>query len=378
MMLRSLSLLLVACGSAGLLRAEEPAPLQLKWRGSLWALGTYTDRETVDGSAFLRPMETGDRQFSLDGFQLGVDVPLGTEWAFKLTLMGGRDGRLLQEFSGETGTLGFPEAMLIWTRGANTVRIGRMWTWMGTESTDLTAAVPASHGLMATFPLPFGQVGLDWRHAWNPSWSTAVWLFNGEDRIADNNQGKTLGLGLIYNHGGAADRFMNFMAFSGAEKDRAELGAEGRKRERISHNGQWVWGGATVAWELEYLRERFAAGAVTGASGETTGRVIGAGLLGRYAWNPTWSAYVRAEEVRDNVGFKLNWDTTVASVYGLKSGADLTARALSLGVERRSGAAFLRLEFRRDWLNREVQDKDLKPFRAVNGLTLCVGASFSQ
>lgn len=364
------------------LAAGDPPVSPLKWRGSLWALGTLTDRPMADGSAFLRPMETGDSQFSLDGMQLGLDYTFSATWSFKATLMAGRDGKLLQDFSYENGSMGFPEAMLIWTKGADTVKIGRMWTWMGMESTDLTVAIPASHGLMSTYPLPFGQVGLEWRHAWSPAWTTALWAYNGEDRNKDNNRGKTFGVGLIYNHGGAADRFLNFMAFSGPEQDgvgtTAVPGAEGRKRDRLSHSGQWVWGPSTLVWETEYVRELFPAVMLQGTTVEETGTCTGAGVVFKYQWNERWSGYVRAEQVKDDLGFRLNFDPTVAATYGMRRGADLTARALSLGAEHRWGPVFGRLEFRHDSLNRDVLDKEGRAFRAVNGVTLCVGASFGQ
>lgn len=353
------------------------------WRGSVWALGAASDRETAGGGLFLRPMDQRDGQFTFDGLQFGVDVPLSQAWTLKVTLMAGRAGQLLQEFSSESGSLGFPEAMLIWSNGKDTVRLGRMWTWMGMESTDLTAAVPASHGLMATFPLPFGQVGVDWRHAFSPSWSTALWLFNGEDRIRDNNRSKTVGVGLIYNHGGAQDRFLNLMAFRGAEQDDrgpgAVPGASGRLRERLSHSGQWAWGGTTLAWEVEVLRERFPVAWVAGAAGARTGTLTGGGLTFRHPWNERWAGYLRAEAIRDDLGFRLNWDPDVQVRYGMRRGADLTARALSLGVERRwTGGAFARLEARRDDLNRDVADRDGKAFRSAHSLTLCVGAAFSR
>jgi len=382
MPIRSTAPLMAALMALTSLSAGDPPAPALKWRGSLWAMGTQTDRAMADGSAFLRPLETGDGQFSLDGIQLGLDYALSAEWSLKVTLLGGREGKLLQDFSGEDGVMGFPEAMLVWTRGADTVRIGRMWTWMGMESVDLNVAIPASHGLMATFPLPYGQVGLEWRHAWSPSWTTAVWVYNGEDRNRDNNRGKTFGLGLIYNHGGAADRFLNFMAFTGPEQDSlgdaAVPGAEGRKRERLSHSGQWVWGAATLLWEVEYLREAFHPTAVLGASGEETGTCTGAGAVFKYQWNPAWSSYIRAEEVKDDLGFRLSFDPTIATHYGMQRGVDLTARSVSLGVERRWGPVFARAELRRDWLNHEVLDKDGKDFRAVNGVTVCVGASVGQ
>jgi len=382
MTIRTAAPLLFALVALTPLRAEDaPAPA-LKWRGSLWALGTQTDRPMADGSAFLRPMETGDSQFSLDGIQVGLDYALSSTWSFKATLMAGRDGKLLQDFNGESGMMGFPEAMLIWTQGADTLKFGRMWTWMGMESTDLTVAIPASHGLMCTFPLPFGQVGLEWRHAWSPSWATSLWVYNGEDRNQDNNRGKTVGLGLIYNHGGATDRFLNFMVFSGPEQDAfgasAIPGAEGRKRDRFSHSGQWVWGAATLAWEGEYLREPFAPAAFEAPGTQATGTCVGAGVVFKYQWNERWSGYARAEHLKDDLGFKLSYDPTVAATYGMKRGVDLTASSISLGAERRWGPAFARLEFRRDWLNRDLQDRDGKAFRSVNGVTICVGASFGQ
>lgn len=382
MSIRSTTRLLLTLVALTPLFAGDPPTTALKWRGSLWALGTLTDRPIGDGSAFLRFLETGDSQFSLDGIQLGLDYALSPELSFKATLLAGREGKLLQDFSGEHGSMGFPEAMLIWTRGADTVKIGRMWTAMGMESVDLTVAIPASHGLMATFPLPYGQVGLEWRHAWSPSWATSIWVYNGEDRNTDNNRGKTFGLGLSYNHGGAADKFMNFMAFSGPEQDShapsAIPGAEGRNRDRFSHSGQWVWGAATLVWEAEYLREPFSAVAIQDATTQETGIFTGAGAVFKYQWSQAWSGYARAEHVKDNLGFRLSFDSTVATHFGMRRGAELAASSIALGAERRWGPAFARLEFRRDWLNRDVLDRDGKAFRSVNGVTVCVGASFGQ
>lgn len=378
-MARTSTLLALATLLALPARAEDPAPA-LKWRGSLWAVGAVSDKTMADGSLLLRPMEPRDGQFNLDGLQLGADLALGQGWTFKVTLLAGRAGQLLQEFSAESGTMGLSEAMLVWAGGKETVKVGRMWTWMGMEATDLTTAIPASHGLMATFPLPFGQIGVDWRHAFTPSWSTAVWVYNGEDRNRDNNHGKTAGLGLIYNHGGAQDKFLNLSVFSGAEQDglndKAKTGAEGRKRERISHSGQWVWGATTMVWEAEYLKERFAPAMVAGATGPISGTLKGAGLVLKRQWNAPWSSYVRLEQIQDDLGFRLNFDTTLAQTYGMRAGADLTARSISVGSERRWGAAFGRLELRRDWLNRDVADQDGKTLRAVNSVTFCVGANF--
>lgn len=375
--------------------AQTPAPTPgpslppLTWRGSVWALGAISDRETSPtgdlpgGQPFLRPMDARNGGLVLDGFQFGVDADLGHGFAFKLTFMGGRSGQLTQEFAGESGTLAIPEAMLIWTKGADTLRFGRMWTFMGMESSDLTAAIPASHGLMATFPLPYGQVGLHWRHVYNPQWSTDLWVVDGEDRNTDNNRGKTVGGNLTWNVGGAADKFLNLTLFTGPEQDavghNAIPGAEGRRRDRLSHGGQWVWGGTTLVWEGEYLRERLASSQIQGATGSTVdGTYKAAALWLKQQVTPVWSGYLRLEQAQDDLGFKLNWDTSVAAAHGLRLGADLTARSASLGVERKVGPAFWRAEVRHDRLNKDVRDADGKTFRGATSATVAVGASFTR
>lgn len=381
------TLLLLLTGS--MLAAQTPTNPTLSWRGSLWALGTWSDRATAPtgtlpgGQPFLRPMDARNGGLALDGFQFGTDADLGHGFSFKLTLMGGRAGQLTQEFAGESGTLAIPEAMLIWTKGADTLRFGRMWTFMGMESCDLTAAVPASHGLMASFPLPFGQVGLHWRHTFSPSWATDLWVVNGEDRNSDNNRGKTVGANVSWNVGGAADKFLNLTVFTGPEQDGypvpATRGAEGRRRDRVSHGGQWTWGPWSLAWEGELLRERLPSAWISGATGDAvTGTFKGATTWLKWQATPTWSGYLRLEQVQDDLGFKLNWDTSVADRHGLKMGADLTARSLSLGVERKLGPAFWRAEVRHDRLNKDVLDTDGKAFRGATSATVALGASFTR
>lgn len=364
------------------LSASDTAQPSFKWRGSIWTLGTQTDRAMADGNAFLRPLETSDSQFSVDGLLFGLDLSLCPTWSVKASLMAGRDGKLFQDFSGENGAMGFPEAMLIWTGASDTVRIGRMWTSMGMESTDLTAATPASHGLIATFVNPFGQVGLEWRHAWNPSWSNTVWVYNGEDQNIDKNRGKTIGLGASYTHAGDALRFLNFMVFSGPEQDGksslAHSGAEGRRRDRFSHNGQWTWGSATLAWEFAYIREPFPINGTQESNSEEIGNCLAMGTVFKYLWGENWSGFVRAEEVKDDLGFRLNFDPMINARYGMTPGIELKAHSASVGLERRWGATFVRAELRKDWLNRDALDQDGKSFRTVGGITICIGTSFGQ
>lgn len=352
----------------------------LKWHASLWALGTASDRENPDGTIPMRPMDTSNG-FALDGLQLGADADLGAGWSLKFTLIGGRDGKLLQDFAGENGSVGISEAMLIWTRGADTLKLGRMWTFLGMESTDLTAAIPASHGLLATYPLPFGQVGVQWHHAFSPCWGADLWVLNGEDRNSDNNRGKTVGANISYNHGGAADKFLNLSVFTGPEQDAhgasAVPGAEGRKRDRLSHGGQWTWGKLTLAWEGEYLRERFPSMQVQGATGSTIDGTLKAfGTWLKMQATPVLSGYLRLEQIQDDLGFRLNWDSAINAAYGMRKGADLTLRATSLGLERKMGGAFVRCELRHDWLNRDLLDQDAKAYRGANSVTIAVGASF--
>lgn len=363
--------------SAGDAPAAPAAPT-VKWRGGLWASGAVSDRQTPDGSLFLNTVAAGEGALTLDGVQLGADVALAEGWALKVTLLGGRTAKVLNDADGETGSLAYPEAMLVWTGKEDILRLGRMYTFMGMEYLDHTQDVTASRGLLFTYAIPFNQVGLAWHHTFTPDWSTDVWVFNGEDRVRDNNRGKTFGLGLNYNHGGAADKFLSLMAYRGAEQDglgaAAHSGAEGRKRERLCGMFGWAWGPTTLLGEVESAQETFAAGAID--PGETKAKWSAAGLILKHAFSDTWALFARAEWMKDDKGVRLNYDATVAADWGAKPDADLKAASLTLGVERKWGPTFSRLEVRRDSLNKDVHDVDAKAFRDGTSVTWSFGTSF--
>ncbi|BDU71391.1 outer membrane beta-barrel protein [Mesoterricola silvestris] len=360
-------------------QAPPAAGPAIKWRGAVWASAAASDRQTPDGTLFLRSVDAGEGQLALDGLQLGADVALPEGFGLKFTILGGQTAKVLNAMTfvsgttpSETGSLAWPEAMVTWTGGSETLKVGRMYTAMGMEVLDATQDTPASRGLLFTYAIPCAQLGLNWRHAFSASWSSDVWVFNGEDRVQDNNRGKTAGAGLTYNHGGAADRFATLMAFSGAEQDgtgaAAIPGAEGRKRTRLSFAGQWVWGPATLQWEAEHGREALPDG--------PKATWTGLGAIGKYAFNDRWSAYLRLETLRDDTGLRLGADPSVARALPGGPAPDLRANSGSLGLERRWHATFTRLELRRDSLDRDVKDRDGKAFRDATSLTWSLGTSF--
>lgn len=368
--------------AGGALLAQAPAPSlpTLKWRGSIWASGVTQQRHTADGTLFLRTVDPGEDAFSLDGLTLGVDADLGKGWSVRATLLGGHTAKVLNTASGETGTLAFSEAQLVWTGEKDTLRFGRMNTYLGMEYLDGTQDITASRGLLYNFADPFGQVGLGWHHAFTPTWSADLWVFNGEDRVQDNNHSKTWGLGVTYNHGGAADKYVSLQAYRGAEQDgrgaSANTGAEGRHRTRLAMMGQWVWGPATLQWEASFAKETFAAGALAGTTEEQTAGFGGVGAIFRYAVTERWGVFARAESFSDEAAVRLGFDTTVAAAYPPTWKADLKATSLALGVDHRYGPAFMRLEVRTDRLNKDVTDLDGQAFRDGASATLSVGASF--
>ena len=380
---RSAAYLLLGALASGLW-AQAPAPAAaplVKWRGGLWASGAISDRETADGSLFLNTVAAGQGRLALDGLQLGADVALPGGWAFKATLLAGRTGQVLNDADGEQGGLAYPEAMLVWTGENDVLRFGRMYTFMGMEYLDHTQDVTASRGLLFTYAIPFNQVGVAWHHTFAKDWSSDVWLFNGEDRVKDNNRAKTAGLGLNYNHGGASDKYVSLMAFSGAEQDgfgtAAHTGAEGRKRTRLCALWGWSWGDTTLLGEVETARETFATGALAGApAGETTASWSGAGIILKQQLNERWALFLRGETLKDDRGVRLNYDATVAADWGSRSDADLRATAFCVGVERKWGPTFSRFELRRDSLNRDVHDQDGKAFRDGTSATWSLGTTF--
>ncbi len=372
---------LTLIASLGLTAQTPPAAAgpAVKWRGAVWASGAASDRQTPDGTLFLRTADAGEGQLALDGLLVGADVALPEGFGLRFTVLGGQAAKFLNAITvvsgttpAETGSLAWPEAMVTWTGGNETLKFGRMYTAMGMEVLDATQDTPATRGLLFTYAIPAAQLGLNWHHAFSASWSSDIWVFNGEDRLQDNNHGKTAGIGLTYNHGGASDRFATLMAFSGAEQDgigaAAAAGAEGRKRTRISFAGQWVWGATTLQWEAEHGREALP----TGQKATWTGF----GSIVKYAFNPRWSAYGRLETLRDDMGIRLGGEATVARALVQGPAPDLTARSGSLGAERRWHATFTRLELRRDSLDRDMTDRDGRTFRSATSVTWSLGTTF--
>lgn len=374
------------------LSAQTPTPPadatpQIKFRGALLASGAVSDRQTQDGSLFLRSGDAGDGQLSLDQLQLGADVTLPDGFALKFTLVAGQLGKAINNATlsqgttpYDSGSIAWPEAMITWTGASDTLKFGRMYSPLGMEVADGTQDITASRGLLFTYALPYAQVGLDWHHAFTKSWSADLWVFNGEDRVKDNNRGKTAGLGVTYNHGGSADDYVTLMAFSGPEQDglgaAANTGAEGRKRNRLSLSGQWIWDKATLQWEGDYARETFPPAALAGASGNTAAAWYGGGAIFKYQFTAAWSAFARAEVLKDDTGIRLGADPTVAASYIPAVGAALEARSAAVGVERRWHATFTRLEVRRDSLDKDVKGTDGRSFRSADSLTWIIGTSF--
>jgi len=373
---------LTSVGLCSVLAAQAPAPV-VKWRGSIWGSLVTSNRDTADGSVFLRPCEGTNGQFNLDGLQLGADVALSDGWSLKATLLGGRMGKLLNDANGEPGPVALPEATLTWTGEKDTFRVGRMNTWLGMEFVDHTQDLAGSRGPLFTFAIPFVQVGLNWHHSFTTNWSSDLWVLNGEDRVRDNNQGKTWGLGINYNHGGAADKFLSLGAYRGPEQtslgEQAVPGAEGRARERFFLNGQWVWGNLTLQGEAEYAREPFPAESLGGRPGEPEAQAtwLGMGLIARYQVQKSWAAFAHLETLRDSTGVRLAGDTTVAGLFQAgtlgRRGLGLQASSGALGLERSWEKTFSRLEVRMDRLNDGVGTDCL---RSALSVTWSFGTSF--
>jgi hypothetical protein len=257
-----------------------------------------------------------------------------------------------------------------------------MYTAMGMEVMDHTQDITATRGILFTYAIPVAQVGVNWHHAFSGAWSSDVWVYNGEDRIQDNNQGKTAGLGLTYNHAGAADKFVTLMAFSGPEQNglgaSANTGAEGRKRNRVCLSGQWVWGKSTLQWEGESAQETLLTSPADQPRTTAKASWYGAGVIYKYQCNDRWAGFARAETLKDDKGIRLSTDTSVATALAgpLSGDPSLQATSFALGVERKWHNTFSRLEARLDSLNKDVTDDSNKTFKQAASVTWSFGTSF--
>jgi Putative beta-barrel porin-2, OmpL-like. bbp2 len=343
--------------------APAPAGPTVKFRGSIWASGVYSDKEVADGSVPFRSfLDQGNGELALDGATLGADITLTNNWSIKLTALGGQLAKVLNATDAETGSLALSEAQLIYTGANDTFKIGRMWTPLGMEVADQSANITASRGILFCNVLPLSQVGINWHHAFTPSFSTDVYAINGEDKVKDNNQGKTYGLQFTYNCGGASDKFATLILFRGAEQDRnlvddqgnviPNYGVEGRQQERISFSGQWVWGATTLQWEADslskpdYATEKF--------------KTTGFGFILKQQFTDAYAGFLRAETMK----------TTYLD-------ADSKLTSYCAGLERKWGNTFARLEVRHDNADKDAYiATDGKAFKDANSATLSFGTSF--
>ncbi len=361
--------------------AAAPAP-PVTFRASLWTGFAASNRSLDDGSLFLRPVERGDGAFSVEGASVGVDVALAKGWSLKVTALGGRAGEVLNLTSAESGTVGIPEAQLVWTGAADTVHLGRMYTLLGMEFLEGTSNITASRGLLFTYAIPIGQVGLHWRHAFNADWSSDLWALNGEDRVKDNNHGKTYGAGVNYSPGGSAEKAIALSVYQGPEGDAlgaaAGSGAEGRKRTRMELCFLWTWGDFALTGEFDAASEDLAPGTLpdAGPREQVKATWTGAGLIGKLKLSPDWSLFGRVETFSDSTGIRLAGDPAVAG-RGLSKHADLRATSLTLGLERTWGPTYGRVEVRQDSLDKEVAEGAGKGrFKNATSLSLQWGARF--
>ncbi|HNX95494.1 MAG TPA: outer membrane beta-barrel protein [Holophaga sp.] len=349
--------------------APAPAPTgpTIKFRGSIWASGVYSDHEIADGTVPFRGfLDQNNGGFALDGATLGADITLPANWSIKVTALGGTFAKVLNMTDSPNGedrsSLALCEAQLIYTGASDTFKIGRMWTPLGMEVADQSANIAASRGILFSNVLPLSQVGINWHHAFSASFSTDVYAINGEDKVTDNNQGKTYGLQFTYNHGGASDKFATLLLFRGPEQDRnlvdgtgnmvPNLGVEGRQRERVSFSGQWVWGATTLQWEADKLDNPD----LNGEKAKTTGF----GFILKQQFTDIYAGFLRAETMKTTY---LNDDSKLS--------------AYCVGLERKWGPTFARLELRHDNADKDAYTAtDGKTFKDANSATISLGTSF--
>ncbi len=356
------------------------AGLTVKWRGSVWASGTTQQRRMTDNSLLLRATDAGEDALSLDGVTLGMDVDLAKGWSIKTTIIGGQAARILNQTNGEAGAVAISEAQVSWSGDKDKLSFGRMSTYLGMEFLDGSQDITASRGILFTYIDPYGQIGGNWHHEWSKDWSTDVWVFNGEDRIVDNNRAKTVGLGVAFAPGGATDKYISLQAYRGAEQDSrgtfALAGAEDRQRLRLAVMGQWAWGDLTVQGEGHLGQEDFAAGVLGSATPAQTAHWAAAGAIARYGIGEWFGVFARGEGIYDESGVRLVLDSNIANLWGLRAQARLHAMSYAVGGDLRVGKGFVRLEGREDLIDHAIADAAGRSIRNGASATVCVGASF--
>lgn len=196
-------------------------------------------------------------------------------------------------------------------------------------------------------------------------------------------------MGLTYNHRGSVERYLSVHAYRGPEQDglgsTSNTGAEGRQRERVCAMGQWIWGKSTLQGEVSLGQEAFLTNTILGATTPVVAQWKGYGLIYKIEVANCVSLFARIENLTDDYGVKLSLDPSIREGLGLNvpgaafvglQGAELKAQSYTVGLEKKHGPAFARIEVRQDRLNRDIPDVKGIQFKAGFSGTVSIGASF--
>jgi hypothetical protein len=211
-----------------------------------------------------------------------------------------------------------------------TVDVGRFVTHMGYEVIESQDNWNYSRSLLFSWAIPYHHIGLRTRYPLSDNVSVAGYLYNGWNRLVDNNSGKTLGASVILTPVGGLSLFANWIG--GPELDDSVSG--GQRNVVDATVVLETAAGLTLALNADYGTERIRSGAVDWK---------GVAAYIRYGLGDNLVIAIRGEVFLDR--------------DGVSTGIPQDLKELTLTVEHRFlQHLLLRAEYRHDRSTSEVFD----------------------
>ena len=230
-----------------------------------------------------------------------------------------------------------------------TVNAGKMATHMGGEVIETLGNINYSRSILFAYAIPYFHMGVSASYPFSPQFSATLYVYNGWNNVVENNTDKTLGAEITWTPSSAFTFIENYIG--GAE----EPNSTAKRHVFDSIFNLQATDALFVTLNADYGQESNPAGLLVWK---------GAALTAKYSLNDVSAIAARGEYYYDQSGF------TTGTIQSLKE--------ITLTYEYKFGGSLVtRLEYRRDFSDKNTFEDDMGTFTKNNQNTLLIGSVYS-
>lgn len=231
-----------------------------------------------------------------------------------------------------------------------TINAGKMVTHMGGEVIESISNINYSRSILFAYAIPYYHLGICANYVFSPQFNATLYLYNGWNNVVDNNKDKTLGVEITWSPSSSFTFIQNYIG--GPEE------AGGTKKRHVFDTivNYQATDALFITANADYGQEAL----------DPTGLAVwkGIALTGKYTLSDVSAFAARVEDYYDQSGFTtgtLQQLNEITLTYELKFTNSLTTR----------------LEFRRDWSDKNTFEDATGTLAKNNQNTILIGSIYS-